>query len=301
VDNRAEARTLLQQLREDLRNKPNADVDLTVRILVALGMVEAEEREHRRAIAYFEEAVTLAVDLDQRRRAVLLHALAFAYQESSDFEGAVRAGRDSLALYRAADAQHEVAVVENQLALAYLASGNITRAGALAGHARMRHELDNNQRALGHVADTQARIAIAENRFDDAITLAKEARELAKKTGNLATYSEAMLTIARAQAASGDTDAAIQSYRTGVGELRERGPVNRLQQGLTEWGDVLAKAGRHEEAYALTREALEAGSKRASTQTGTIRKARGDSPAAGKPEGARSTAPARSRSRAKVT
>ena len=275
ADNRAEARSLLLELQSDLRRRPDANVDLRIRVLMALGIVEGDEREHRRAIAYYEEAATLAGDLDQRRRAVLLHALAVAYHESNDIEGAVRAGRESLALYRSADAQHEVAVVENQLALAYLASGNIVRASELAGHARMRHELDGDQRALSHVADTQAQIAIAEGRNADAVVLALEARQLAKATGNPNTYSAAMLTVARAQAAHGDTEASIESYRTGVGELRERGPVARLQQGLGEWAELLAKAGRHEEAYALTREALQADASHAVRQSGTLRKARG--------------------------
>jgi tetratricopeptide (TPR) repeat protein len=178
-----------------------------------------------------------------------------------------------------AEALHEVAVVENQLALAYLASGNVLRAGTLAGHARMRHELDGDQRSLAHVADTQAQIAIAQERYEDAVELAREARQLAKATGNPGTYSAAMLTIARAQAANGKTDEAIESYRTGVIELRERGPVVRLQQGLGEWAELLAKAGRHEEAYSLTREALHAASNQIAGSSGTMRKARGASEA----------------------
>ena len=218
--------------------------------------LESDEREYRSAIAYYEEAATLSGDLDDRRRAVLLHGLATAYYEARDIEGAVRAGRESLALYRSADAHHEAAVVENQLALAYLASGSVARASELAGQARMRHELDGDQRALAHVAETQAQIAIAEGRYADAVSLGQEARALAEATASLATHSMAMLTIARAQAAAGDTEAACQSYATGVGELRSRGPVSRLRQGLADWAELLARLGRHEEAYALSREAL---------------------------------------------
>jgi transcriptional regulator with XRE-family HTH domain len=258
ADNRAEARAILAGLLADLRRSPGTDPDLRLRILMALGIVETVEEEHHAAIAYFEEAAGFAANLDQRRRAAFLQTLALAYIEVSDVEGAIRTGRESLALYRAADAAHEVAVLENNLALAYLANGNIRRASELAGHARMRHELDGDERSLAHVAETQARIAIAEGRPADAVTLAMEAQELALRSGNARALTSALLTIGRAQASAHDPEAALASYERAVTELRARGPVARLRQGLSEWADVLASMGRHEEAYALSREALHA-------------------------------------------
>jgi len=38
--------------------------------------------------------------------------------------------------------------------------------------------------------------------------------------------------------------------------LRRTGPPPRLQHALTDWADVLARLGRHREAFELTREAL---------------------------------------------
>ena len=242
---------------------------------MAMGIVETDDREHRRAIAYFEEAATLAGDLDLRRRAVLLHSLALAYQEAADHEGAVRAGRESLALYRSADALHEVAVVENQLALAYLGSGNLAGPPPWPGTPGC----GTRWTAIGVLSPTwprrRPRSPSRRRRYEDAIALGREARDLAKATGNPSTHSAAMLTIARAQAASGLTQPALESYATGVNELRERGPVVRLQQGLGEWAELLARAGRHEEAYALTREALHAAEDHASRNSGTMRRVRG--------------------------
>jgi transcriptional regulator with XRE-family HTH domain len=257
-DNRAEARSLLQELRTELRSRKDSDVDMRIRVATALGALEEEEREFKAAIGHFEEALSLAKDLDQHRRAVLIHELARAHEAAGDLEAAVRVGRESLTLYRSAEAQHAAAVVENQLALAYLSSGDVARASELAGHARLRHEVEGDERALAHVAETQARIAIAEERYEDAIGLATEAREAAQDTGNPQGASMAMLAKARAETLAGHTDEANASYGVAVSELRTRGPVKRLQQGLGEWAELLAKAGRHQEAYALTREALEA-------------------------------------------
>ena len=43
----------------------------------------------------------------------------------------MRAGNQSLALFRAAEAKDEAALIENNLANAYLALGNLTRASEL--------------------------------------------------------------------------------------------------------------------------------------------------------------------------
>lgn len=303
ADNRAEARALLLSLLAELRKASPGDLDLRLRVLMALGSVDGADEQHHRAIAYFEEASGLAADLDHRRRAVFLQALALAYSQVNDMEGAIQAGRESLTLYRAADAMSEAAALENNLALAYLANGNATRASTLAAHARTRHELDGDQRALSRVAETQARIAIVEERFGDALTLAAEARDLAKQSNDLPTYSSALLTIARARAAAGDGQSAVDDYQVAVAELRERGPVARLQQGLGELADILARMGRHEEAYALSREALQATVATPAARGSAIKHSRARGAAAAtataKPAaGAKTTLPAKPRARA---
>ena len=258
ADNRPEARTLLLALLADLRKLPRQDAVLCLRVLTTLGLVEEGDGQFAQALAYYEEASALAGQLDLRRRAAFLQTIAEACQAAGDVEGAVRAGRESLTLFRAADDRYEAALLENRLARAYLSTGDPSRAKAVADRARMRHAIDGDDRALAHVAETQARIAIAEGQNTDAVALGHESRELAQRTANPRTASLAMLTIARAQAAAGDTEAAIGSYQTSVGEFRAQGPANRLQQSLGEWAELLARTGRHEEAYALTREALSA-------------------------------------------
>ena len=258
ADNRGEARLILVALLEELRRQRGRGPDLRLRTLMALGIVEGMDEQYRRAIAYYEEAMALTPDLDARRRASLLHSLAGFYTEVNDIEGAIRAGQEALALYRAADAQFEVASLENQLALAYLANGNLARASRHAGLARMRHELERDERMLGHVAETQAQIAIAQGRLDDAVVLSQEAIDFARRVGNPAGLTNATLTLARAHSSAGNVLLASEIYAEAVTELRVRGPVFRLQRGLTEWAELLARLGRHKEAYLLSREALHA-------------------------------------------
>ncbi len=231
-----------------------------MRTLIALGSVETAEEDHRAALAYLEEARALAGDLDDWRRAAILSTVAANHAGLGDLEGAIRAGTESLALFRAADAERESAILENNLAVAYLRVGNPDRAAELAALARTRHESDGDRRLLAHVAETEAQIALAQGRPEDAIRLAAEAIDHAEASKNTRALTSALLTTARAQAAGGSSEAAAQAYGRAIDVLRRMGPVARLQQALGEWAEILASMGRHEEAYTLTREALHAAS-----------------------------------------
>ena len=257
--NAAEARALLAGLLDDARQpQPDTDPDQRVRVLMALASVAAAQEDHRASLAYLEEARILSVDLDDWRRAAFLSLVAYSDAEVGDTEGAIRAGTESLALFRGAEAQRESAVLENNLALAYLRLGNLVRASELAAEARRRHQLDGDGRSLAHVLDTEAQIAVARGSFADAEALASEAIVHAEATGNVRAQASALLTIARAQQADGRANEALASYARAVDALRAHGPAPRLQQALGEWADLLAQLGRHEEAYRLTREALRA-------------------------------------------
>ena len=90
TDDPARARMLYEELLAQLGSE--ADPELRVRVLIALATVVTNGGEPRTAIALLEEARSLGADLDDRRRATLLHSLAQSYRMSGDFEGAVRTG-----------------------------------------------------------------------------------------------------------------------------------------------------------------------------------------------------------------
>jgi tetratricopeptide (TPR) repeat protein len=264
--NSIEARSLLTGLLEGARRSDTADPDLRVRALMALGSVAAAQEDHGASLAYLEEAGALAQDLDDWRRAAFLSLLAGSYAEVGDTEGAIRTGIESLALFRGAEAQREAAILENNLALAYLRVGNLSRASELAADARVKHQQEGDRRSLAHVVETEAQIALAQGAVAEAEALAVEAIDHARASSNPRALASALLTIGRAQVASQRLDDALETYARAAGELRTSGPVARLQQALAEWADLLASMGRHVEAYELTREALRAAAPRIDQQ-----------------------------------
>jgi transcriptional regulator with XRE-family HTH domain len=256
-DELARARMLFEEVLASTTAE-DADPDLRVRALIALATVEAGAGEPKVAIGLLEEARAIGADLDDRRRATLLHSLAQSYRLAGDLEGAVRTGTESFALFRAVDARAEVASIENELAMTYLGLGNLDVAEEHARGARVGMERDRDQFRLAFLGDTDARIALARGDLEGAERQATAAAELATEVGNQKAFVDAMLTVARAVRGRGDRALAVATLERAA-VAAESGPVARLRLVLTEWSELAAEAGDHATAYQLSRRALALG------------------------------------------
>lgn len=258
ADNPDEARALMRQVLDSARVGPAADPELAVRALIALGVIEAGAGRPDAALAYLQEADGLAVDLDARRRATFLHALAIGYRQVGDLEGAIRTGTQSLALFRNVEARHEAASIANHLALAYLDSGSTSRALDMARAGRAASEGAGDDWLLAYIADTEARIAMATGDLPAAERLADEAISLADRTSNRKALLDGLVTKARIEVAAGRVEEAAELYGKAAEIARAAGSVARRRDVLSAWADTLARAGHHDRAYELMREALQA-------------------------------------------
>jgi tetratricopeptide (TPR) repeat protein len=161
-----------------------------------------------------------------------------------------------LALFRAADSDLEAGLVENQLALAYVAMGSVGRARETVRRARAAAGTDS--RLQSNLADTEASIELADGKTARALELADEAIALAEGSDHGKAILDALVTRARALSALGRAEEAVGTFERAA-EIAERAaPASRRRQILSAWADSLAAVGRHDEAYALARRALEA-------------------------------------------
>ncbi len=253
-DNPDEGRALLQSILGRVRDGLDLGADFKTRILIALAMLETYHGQPTTALAYLEEARSLTGELDTRRRGTFHAALAAAYRNAGDYEAAIRAGGQALALLRAAESDLEAAIVEHHLALAYSALGNVERARDTIRGARASARGDD--RLTSNLADTEATIELDAGDPKRALELADEAIRLAEKTDHQKALLDALVTRARALSALGQHDDAAASFERAA-ELAERSaPPSRGRQILSAWADSLAALGRHDEAYALARRAL---------------------------------------------
>jgi tetratricopeptide (TPR) repeat protein len=255
-DNEPDARSMLQSLLDQVRGGLMVEPDYEMRLLMALAATESRAGEPQRALSYLEEARGLAADLDDRRRAAYLFNLAIGYRETGDFEAAIRAGTQGMALYRAAGALFESARIENDLALAYLAAGHVDRARELVDEARAQIEPTGDERWMAAVIETEAQVALAAGEHERARELANEARALAERSGNEMSRLAAMVTEARSLRAAGDEKGAEERFAAAARAAREGRVPSRLREVLREWADMRAEAGDHRGAYELTSEAL---------------------------------------------
>jgi transcriptional regulator with XRE-family HTH domain len=255
-ENRVEARAIYMQLLDRVRAGLNVLPDFKLRLLGNLGNLEARDGEHQQALTYLEEARGLAADMDDRRRATFLGGLAVSYRKAGDLEAALKTGGESLALFRAAEAELEIAMLANEVAMAHLTNGNPRRAQELAEEAESLARRINDGKLLANVLDTRAQVALARGDASKALALAGEALALATREGSHKAKFDAHRTRARTLASTGATAESLAAFEEAAGVARNEGSRAQLREILSDWAAELAKAGQHERAYELTREAL---------------------------------------------
>ena len=238
-DNEPDARSVLTALLEQVRGGLHVEPDFEMRLLTSLAAVESRTGQAARALAYLEEARGLAADLDDRRRAAFLFNLAIGYREVGDFEAAIRAGTQGMALYRAAGAIFESARIENDLALAYLAVGQVDRARELAA-TRAPDRGTGDERWMAAVPIPRRRShwppATRPVRCASAATRVTRRHAAAIEVAS----SAAMITEARALRAAVECGSGGAIRRGGAAARASRVP-NRLREVLREWADLRAE------------------------------------------------------------
>jgi transcriptional regulator with XRE-family HTH domain len=255
-ENRVEARAIFHQLLDQVRGGLDVVADFKLRLLGSLASVESRDGEHELALTYLEEVRGLAAEMDDRRRATFLAALALSYRKAGDLEAALRTGTESLALFRAAESELEVGILANEVAMAHLTNGNAERADELALEAEATARRLNDGKLLAFVLDTRAQVALARGDAATALKLADEALGIATREGSHKGKFDALRTRARTLAATGATDESLAAFEEGAQVARKEGSRAQLREILSDWAAELAKAGKHERAYELTREAL---------------------------------------------
>jgi transcriptional regulator with XRE-family HTH domain len=255
LDDPEEGRRLLQDLLTTTEAESD-DPDFEVRVRIGLAQIETEHGSPEKARIYLEEARDLAARLESRKRAVYYDALAKARFASGDLEAAVRAGMEALSLFRAA--QHDIheAFLENELAMSFIALGNLAKAEELVRHAiRMAERLDH-QAALGHFLDTEATIWLAREEPAKALELADQSLAIEAEFGPRNEQVGARITRARALAALGRADDATKAWEDAGAVGRELASPLRRKRIFAAWAEALAAQGRHAEAYEVMRETL---------------------------------------------
>lgn len=256
LENDVEARSVFRSLLDAVRGGLRAEPEFEARLLIALAAVDGRSAEPKRALAYLGEAQAVLERFTDRRRAFYLQTLAVSYREGGDTEAAIRLANRAIASFRELEADSDVAILENELALNHLALRATRRAREHAAAALAILRRLGDEHGAAHVLETQAQVELAAGSPDDAAERATEAVELADRTGNRKAAISARLTLGRARRAQGRPDEAATSLDQAARLAREHGRIPQLRDVLAEWADLRAAAGDAAGAYELSREAL---------------------------------------------
>jgi len=266
-DNPAEARGILQELLAKERAGLQVAPDFRFRLLTSLGLVEAWDGQHERALSYMEEARALTADLSLRQRAAFLSGLALHYRHAGDFERSIRAGTEGLALYQAADSEREEAVLAGNLARTYLQIGNLKRSEAHLRRARQIADQYKDVRLDADTAEAEAELALARGDAERAEERILATLDAVERGGFYLAAVDALVTRARMQRSASNPSSAQESYKKAATLLRERGSKARLRGVLAEWAELLTDTGDLHGATRLYAEALGRGAAEATEVT----------------------------------
>lgn len=256
ADNTGEARTILRQILEQVRQGLDVLPDFKFRLLVALADVDVWEGNAERALAYLEEARAQVTELDSWRRATFLLNLSRSYRALGDDEASFRVGSQALALFQSQAAAREVASLENTLALTLVRLGHLDRAHDYAEQAHRHADALTDSSFLASVLETEAQIALADGDLSTALERLSAADAAAEATANGEVLAASHHTRARVLGAQGDAAGALDEYALAAKAYRELELTGRLRSLLADWAELLSQQGRANEALHLYREAL---------------------------------------------
>lgn len=256
TDNPTEAQGILQHLLAQERAGLQVASDFRFRLLTQLGNTEAWDGNPDRALTYMEEARALLEGISIQQRAAFLSALSLQYRRAGDLERSIRVAHESLALYRAAEAERDEASLENNLAITYLELGSTTKARAHLRRARQLAEAGSDARLLSEVAEAEARLAFATGDPATAADRASAALEAAAAGGSYLAAVGAHRTLARLAHRRGGREEAESAYERAAGLLRSHRSRGQLRDLLAEWAETRSSWGDVEGANALYAEAL---------------------------------------------
>jgi len=256
VDNPSEARGILQQLLAEERAGLAVAPDFLFRLLTQLGNVDAWDGESQRALTYMEEARSLLADISLRQRAAFLSGLALQYRFVGDLERSIRVGHESLALYRAADADLEEAALENNMGINFIDLGNTPRAEEHLARARELAERHGDPRILSEVSEAEARLAFSRGDDAGATERAQSALAVVDSGGSYLAAVGAHRTLGRVAHRRGDRAEAEAEFEGAASLLRQHRASSQLRDVLGEWADLRSGWGDLQGANALYAEAL---------------------------------------------
>lgn len=223
---------------------------LRAKLMVALGTMYRRLNRTTKALSAYESALAIASRSSEIAMAARGYmGIAVSMYDSGELDGAISNYRRALELFRkVSDTEFELNVLQS-LAAVHFEQGEIDTARVAAERA-MKRAIEVGSSHWAAVAEVVlARVAIAEQRVDDALRMTKHAETILAGSGDELQRADALRVMGAAYETSGQAANADKSYRTSLETYTAIGDHADRSAAAAEYAKVLRARGEIDAAF----------------------------------------------------
>jgi tetratricopeptide (TPR) repeat protein len=236
----------------------HADPALRSRVLHNLGRSSWGLGQVKPAHDYFSQALAAAMDAESVKRAANAHmSLSVSARAVGDLDRAIEHCRRALELHNRMGQARGANRVLNNLGDVYYAQGKKAEARATQLRCLEKARELKDDLEIGIAGGELARYTLESGDVREALMLARESRQAARRSGDHLHEAIAAALEARAADRLGQPQVANRKFKAAIAILLSRQSAAKVAEVCTMFADVLRERGRTESAFALMRIAAE--------------------------------------------
>jgi len=236
----------------------HADPALRARVLTNLGRSCYSLGQLEKADEHLQRALDAAIDAESRLRIANAHmALGISARAVGDLARAVEHCNRALDLHSRIGEHRAANRVLNNLGDVHYAAGRKREATALQQRCLARARELRDDFEIGVAAGALARYDLDDNRVDDALAHAREARLASERSGDHLHLAVAAALEGEAVERQGNASLADRHFAFALRLLKERNAAGKLAEVCAMYADVLRSRGEDDRAFSFMRMAAE--------------------------------------------
>lgn len=236
----------------------HADPALRARVLTNLGRSCYSLGQLEKADEYLQRALDAAMDSESRLRVANAHmALGISARALGDLARAVEHCNRALELHSWIGDHRAANRVLNNLGDVHYAAGRKRRATELQQRCLLQAREISDDFEIGVAAGALARYDLDDNRLDEALAHAREARQASERSGDHLHLALAAALEGEAAERQGNPGIADRQFAFALRLLKERNAAGKLAEVCAMYADVLRGRGEDDRAFSFMRMAAE--------------------------------------------
>jgi tetratricopeptide (TPR) repeat protein len=238
------ARAIAQEALSLCRTLTPVPSMLEARLLMIVGHSYSQSHEYEQAIRALEESIAVGAEIQDLRQLSLVYSgLSLNHQELGQFAQAAKYSHRAIAIHETLHDKRSLAAAENNLALLLYMQGDLRGAFRHAEHSLVLFEETGQDEGKAHVLMTLAELELARSNDEVAARYAVAAREVAEKMDESANVGEARMWLGRALESRGDSHGADFEFEAAFKVFDAVGVAERKTRNRAIYADILEARG----------------------------------------------------------